>query len=506
MRDVSEALRAFREEVAILSDLAAAADLLSWDQDTYMPPGAAAGRGEQVATLHALRHARLTDPAYTALLDELEASGLDPAGSDHAMLREARRGARRAGRMPRRLVEELARRTASARVAWASARGEDRFDLFAPELAAVLELKREEADAIGGDQPGGRRYDALLDVYEPGATAASVKAVFEPLKEQQVALLAAIAARGVRPPDGMLHRVYPVDAQRRVCEAAAASFGYDFRHGRLDVTAHPFAINIGADDVRITTRYDERFLNSALFGTMHEAGHAMYEQGFAPEFHRTPLAQGASLGVHESQSRLWENLVGRSLPYWEGAFPALQAAFPEALGGEDVAGFYAAVNRVESSLIRVEADEVSYNLHILVRFELELALLDGDLAVSDLPGAWNDLYRSYLGITPPSDALGCLQDIHWSVGLVGYFPTYAIGNLVSAQLFAAARAALPDLDADVRSGDFAPLLGWLRSNVHRHGSRYLPAELIRRATGSELDSRHYVDYLTGKYGALYGLA
>lgn len=503
MRDVSEALRAFREEAAILSDLAAAADLLSWDQDTYMPPGAAAGRGEQEATLHALRHGRLTDPAYTGLLDELEASGLDPAGSDHAMVRVARRTASRAARMPRRLVEELARRTASARVAWARARSEDRFDVFAPELAAVLELKREEADAVGG---GGQRYDALLDEYEPGATAASLKAVFEPLKEEQVALLAAIAGSGVQLSDGVLHRAYPVDTQRRVCEATAASFGYDFRRGRLDVTAHPFAIGIGADDVRITTRYDERFLNPALFGTMHEAGHAMYEQGFAPEFHRTPLAHGASLGIHESQSRLWENLVGRSLPYWEGAFPALRAAFPEALGDEDVEGLYAAVNRVESSLIRVEADEVSYNLHILVRFELELALLDGDLAVKDLPAAWNDLYRSYLGITPPSDALGCLQDIHWAVGLVGYFPTYALGNLVSAQLFAAARAALPGLDAGVRSGDFAPLLGWLRSNVHRHGSRYLPAELIRRATGSELDSRHYVDYLKGKYGALYGLA
>ncbi|MBX3140885.1 MAG: carboxypeptidase M32 [Trueperaceae bacterium] len=503
MRDVSEALRAFRAEAAILSDLAAAADLLSWDQDTYMPPGAAAGRGEQEATLHALRHGRLTDPAYTGLLDELEASGLDPAGSDHAMVRVARRTASRAGRMPRRLVEELARRTASARVAWAKARSEDRFDLFAPELAAVLELKREEADAVGG---GGQRYDALLDEYEPGATAASLAAVFEPLKEEQVALLAAIAGSGVQLSDEMLRRAYPVDAQRRVCEATAASFGYDFRRGRLDVTAHPFAIGIGADDVRITTRYDERFLNPALFGTMHEAGHAMYEQGFAPEFHRTPLAHGASLGIHESQSRLWENLIGRSLPYWEGAFPALRAAFPEALGGEDVESLYAAVNRVESSLIRVEADEVSYNLHILVRFELELALLNGDLAVKDLPAAWNDLYRSYLGITPPSDALGCLQDIHWAVGLVGYFPTYALGNLVSAQLFAAARGALPELDADVRSGDFATLLGWLRSNVHRHGSRYLPAELIRRATGSELDSRHYVDYLKGKYGALYGLA
>lgn len=502
MRDVNDLLLRFRAEAAVQSDLAAAADLLSWDQDTYMPPGAAQGRGEQMATLHALRHARLTDPAYVDLLSELEASGLAREGVEHAMVREARHAADRALRLPRRLVEEMARRTSSARVAWSRARAEKRFETFAPELAAVLELKREEADAVG---QGGRRYDALLDEYEPGATVASLQAVFEPLKVEQVALLQAIRESGVQHADAPLRGDYPEDGQRRVCERVAASLGYDFEHGRLDVTAHPFAIAIGGDDVRITTRYDSRFLNTALFGTMHEAGHAMYEQGIAREHHRGPLAKGASLGFHESQSRLWENLVGRSLPYWEGAYPALQEAFPAQLGHVPLSEFYAALNRVESSLIRVEADEVSYNMHILVRFDLELALLEGGLDVADLPGAWNELYERYLGITPPSDDLGCLQDIHWSVGLVGYFPTYALGNLISAQLFAAAKAALPDLEESVRAGDFAPLLGWLRVSVHRHGARYRPHELLVRATGSALDASHYLAYLRRKYSALYGL-
>jgi carboxypeptidase Taq len=502
MSTLRELLERFKVEAGILSDLAATADLLSWDQDTYMPAGAASGRGQQLATVHSLLHARITDDRMLGLLAELEASDLDPRGADRAMVREARRAADRAKLMPARLVEELAKRTSSARVAWSQARSENRFELFAPELAEVFALKREEADAVGH---GGPRYDALLDEFEPGATAKGIKELFDPLRAEQVALLQSIAASGVQHSDAVLKRNYPVPAQRDLCHKTAASFGYDFEHGRLDETLHPFAIAIGAADVRITTRYDENFLNTALFGTMHEAGHAMYEQGIAREYQRTPLGHGASLGVHESQSRLWENLVGRSLPYWEGAFHALQAAFPSQLGGVALRDFYAAVNRVENSLIRVEADEVSYNLHILVRFELELALLDGDLAVADLPDAWNERYRDYLGITPPTDALGCLQDIHWAVGLIGYFPTYAIGNLVSAQLFETVRAATPTLDEDIRAGNFSGLLAWLRENVQRHGSRYRPDELLVAATGKGLTAAPYLAYLRGKYGDLYDL-
>ena len=501
MPDTDRLLAEFKLEMGILNDLGAAADLLSWDQDTYMPSGAAAGRGQQLATLHSIHHARLTSERVSDLLAALESAGLPADSPERAMVREARRHADRARSVPARLVEELARRSSSARVAWSRARAEDRFELFAPELAEMFALKREEADAVGG----GSRYDALLDEYEPGATAAGLAELFEPLRVEQVGLLEAIRASGVQHPAGMLERGYPVAAQRDLCLRTVAAFGYDLDRGRLDVTLHPFATTIGGDDVRITTRYDEHFLNTALFDAMHEAGHAMYEQGIDPAYHRTPLASGASLGVHESQSRLWENLVGRSLPYWQGAYPALQAAFPAQLGEVALADFYRAINRVEGSLIRVEADEVSYNLHVLVRFELELALLQGDLAVADLPGAWNELYGEYLGLAPASDADGCLQDIHWAAGLIGYFPTYALGNLMSAQLAAAARRAEPHLDEALSAGDFAPLLAWLRVNVHRHGCRYRPEELLAQATGSGLSAGPYMTYLREKYGELYSL-
>jgi len=501
MLGTDKLLGKFKLEMGVLGDLGAAADLLSWDQDTYMPPGAAEGRGQQLATLSSLRHARLTGEPLADLLDALEGADLPEGSVELAMVREARRQAERARAVPARLVEELARRSSSARVAWSRARAEDRFELFAPELAEMFALKREEADAVGG----GSRYDALLDEYEPGATATGLQTLFAPLRAEQVALLEAIRASGVQHPADMLERGYPVAAQRELCLRTVAGFGYDLERGRLDVTLHPFATAIGRDDVRITTRYDEHFLSTALFGAMHEAGHAMYEQGVDPALQRTSLGGGASLGVHESQSRLWENLVGRSLAYWEGAYPRLRSTFPAQLGGVGLDEFYRAVNRVEGSLIRVEADEVSYNLHVLVRFELELALLQGDLDVADLPGAWNELYLEYLGLAPASDADGCLQDIHWAAGLIGYFPTYALGNLMSAQLYAAAKRAEPHLDDAVRSGDFAPLLGWLRDNVHRHGSRYRPAELLERATGAGLSANAYMSYLTNKYAELYPL-
>lgn len=502
MPDTREAFDEFRREAALLHDLGKASALLGWDQDTYMPPGGAEGRGHVMATLSALHHERLTSPRMGELLAELEGSGLDPASPERAMVREARRAFDRATKLPRRLVEELARRSSSARQAWVRAREADDYALFEPELKAMLELKREEADAVGH---GGRRYDALLDQYEPGTTAAELEALFAPLRTRQAELLAAIGASGVRPDATMLALDYPEAEQHAYASAVAARLGYDFERGRLDETIHPFAESMGLGDVRITTRYVRDDLANGLFSVLHEVGHALYEQGIDPAFARTPLAHGASLGLHESQSRLWENLVGRSLAFWEGAYPGLQAAFPAQLAGVPLERFHAAVNRVEPSLVRTEADEVSYNVHVLVRFELELALLEGDLDTRDLPGAWNERYREYLGVTPPSDLLGCLQDIHWSVGLIGYFPTYALGNLMSVQLYEAAQAALGDLDAQLRVGELAPLLGWLREHVHRHGSRYQPQELLERATGARLDAEPYLAYLRRKFGALYGL-
>lgn len=496
-------LEEFLTEAAVLNDLGKAGSLLSWDQDTYMPEGGAGGRGRQLATLDSIRHARLTSPRMADLLQALEDADLPEDGAEAAMVREARRAFDRATKLPVRLVEELALRGSSARLAWVRAREADDYRLFQAELGHMIELKREEADAVGFTT---ERYDALLDEYEPGATAAEVRPLFAYLRDQQVALLARIGASGVQLSDQLLTRDYPKDRQVAYVKELAAAVGYDFRRGRLDESIHPFAESLGLSDVRITTRYDARNLASALFGVLHEVGHALYEQGIGARFDRTPLAHGAGLGVHESQSRLWENLVGRSLPFWEGAYPALQAAFPSQLGNAPLQEFYRAVNVARPSLIRTEADEVSYNLHVLVRFELETALLDGDLAAGDLPQAWNDLYRDYLGIVPPSDLQGCLQDIHWSIGLFGYFPTYALGNLMSVQLYQAAERQLGSLEGLIRAGDFAPLLDWLRENVHSHGSRYRPSQLLERATGAKLDARPYLAYLEEKFGRLYELA
>lgn len=495
-------LAEFLAEAAIIDDLSSVSGLLSWDQDTYMPPGGAEGRGHQMATVSSLRHARLTSDRMADLLSSLEAAGLPADSLEAAIVREGRRAFDRATKLPASLVEALARSGSSGRQAWVSAREASDFRLFEPELTRMIELKREEADAVGYTT---ERYDALLDEYEPGATAAEVRVTFQELRTQQVALLAAIGESPVRLASDLLEAGYAPAAQAAYVNALAATVGYDFHHGRLDETIHPFAESIGLNDVRITTRYDAGNLASALFGTLHEVGHALYEQGIHKSLARTPLAHGAGLGVHESQSRLWENLVGRSLPFWQGAFSSLQAAFPAQLGGAGVESFYQAVNVARPSLIRIEADEVSYNLHILVRFELETALLDGDLAVADLPHAWNERYREYLGVEPGSDVEGCLQDIHWSVGLFGYFPTYALGNIMSVQLHSVAERDLGDQDDAVRAGEFGPLLGWLREHVHQHGSRYTPAELLQRATGSPLDAAPYLAYLQRKFGALYDL-
>ncbi len=502
MPDTETAFQRFRQRMGVLRDLAQAAALLSWDQNTYMPDGAHEARGQQLATLEALAHERMTDPDLGGLIEELEGAGLPEDSAEAAMVRQARIEFDRATKLPADLVEALTRHTARARAVWARARHDDDFAAFAPELERMLELKRRQADALGyQDHP----YDALHDVFEPGSTAARVKAVFEPLRDATVELVRAIGESQVEVDDAPLRQAFDEALQERFALDTVRAFGYDLEHGRLDRTVHPFATSFSKYDVRITTRYQRSFLNTALFGTLHEAGHGMYEQGIADAYYRTPLEEAVSLGVHESQSRLWENLVGRGLPFWQGAYGRLQRTFPGQLGSVDLQAFYRAINRVHPSLVRVEADEVTYNLHIMIRFELELALLDGSLAVADLPAAWNERYRLYLGVTPPNDALGVLQDVHWSVGLLGYFPTYALGNLMSVQLFEAARAANPDLDDDLRAGRFGPLLGWLRENVHAHGSRYHPDALLQRATGSALDAAPYLRYLERKYGAIYRL-
>ena len=501
---MTDVLGQFKARMAQIKRLSEAAGLLGWDQQTYMPQGAAVGRGEQSATLNQFIHDMFVGAETETLLAQAErdTEGADPDSDEVRMVAAVRRDYNRETRLPSDLVADLSRHRAISHSIWVRARQESDFQAFAPALERMLDLTRKRAECLGYKE---HIYDALLDAYEPGMKQSDVARMFTDLKPALVALTHAIGSSAIPADDSLLHRSYPIDIQRKLTLSLAAEFGFDFKRGRQDEAAHPFCSGFNRDDVRITTRFDPTFLGQALYATLHETGHGLYEQGYPPEYDSTPLGASTSLGVHESQSRLWENLVGRSRPYCEYVFPKLQAAFPEALGGESADAFYRAVNVVRPSLVRVEADEVTYNLHIMLRFELECELLTGELAVKDLPTAWNARMQSYFGLTPPDDAHGVLQDVHWSEGLVGYFPTYALGNLVSGQLWSAIHAALPDIEGQIRRGQFADLLEWLRANVHRHGRKYLPAELVQRATNEALTSRYYLGYLTGKYGEIYGL-
>ena len=494
------ALEQLKQHFAVLDDLKQVSSLLSWDQNTYMPAGAAQARGQQQATMSLIMHQRITDPKVERWLGELETTELPE--TDAALVRLARREYDKATKLPADFLEAFAKQRSKAQQIWIEARQKNDFSIFSDDLKKVFDLSRQQAEYLGYDD---HPYDALHDQYEPGSSAQRVKNVFEPLRDETVKLVKAIQNSNVTIDDSVLRQTYDESLQEQFAVEVVKGFGYNFEHGRLDRTVHPFAQDIGKYDVRITTRYTRDFLSSALFGTMHEAGHAMYEQNIADAYYRTPIGASVSLGIHESQSRLWENLVGRSYGFWENAYPRLQELFPQQLKQVPLDDYYAAINTVNPSFIRVEADEVTYNLHVMIRFELELELLSGALLVKDLPEAWNAKYQEYLGITPPSDTLGCLQDVHWSFGLVGYFPTYALGNLMSVQLFEAAKAAHPGIEEDIRQGTFGTLLGWLRDNVHAHGSLYEPQVLLKRATGSELDAAPYVRYLNRKFGQLYNL-
>jgi carboxypeptidase Taq len=485
------------------SVLASCGSLLSWDESTYMPRQGSGYRGEQMGLLARLGHEMITAPVIGELLAKVESSELvrDPGSDAAANVREIRRTYDRAVKVPAELVEELARVTTRAQQAWRDARKASDFAAFRPHLETIVGLLRKKADAIGYRIS---RYDALLDEYEPGATAADITGVFAALRAELVPLIAAVAASGRKPNRDLLKREFPIDRQRLFGEGAAAAIGFDFDAGRLDETTHPFCSGIGPGDCRITTRYNAHHFNESFFGVLHEAGHGLYEQGLPSEHAGTPLGSACSLGIHESQSRLWENQVGRGRPFWEHFFPRAQQTFPS-LREASLDDWLFAINDVQPSYIRVEADEATYNLHIVLRFEIEQALLAGDLAVADVPGAWNEKFRQLLGLNVESDAQGCLQDIHWSLGGLGYFPTYTLGNLYAAQLMEAARRDLPGLDDDFRGGCFSRLKGWLNEKVHRPGQRYRAGELCRRVTGRPLDHRPLIAYLRHKYAPLYGL-
>ena len=484
--------------------LASCSSLLGWDERTHMPPQGAAHRSEQMALLARLAHEMLTAPEIGRLLREVEASsvGKDAESVEAANVREIRRVYDRAVKLPKSLVEEIARVTSRAEQVWQEARKANDFPRFRPWLEKVVHLKRQEAEAIGYPE---HPYDALLDEYEPGATTDEITRTFAALREELVPLVGAIGSSARRPRRDILEREYPLERQQVFGQAAAAAIGFDFQAGRLDVTTHPFCGTVGPGDVRITTRYDLRHFNDAFFGILHEAGHGLYEQGLPAEHFGTPAGSAASLGIHESQSRLWENLVGRSRPFWEHFFPRARQVFLDALRDVELDGFVFAINNVEPSFIRVEADEATYNMHIILRFELEQALLTGDLKAGDLPGAWNEKFQNSFRRTPPTDTQGCLQDVHWSMGGIGYFPTYTLGNMYAALLMEQARRDLGDLDQDFRRGDFSRLKGWLNEKVHRRGQRYRAGELCRRITGRPLSHRPLLAYLRNKYGPLYGL-
>lgn len=470
--------------------------LLDWDQQTYMPPGSAAARGEQMATLSRVIHDFATSDRLDVLLDASEDDGY--GGRLRAV---ARRDYDRARKLPGELVAELARTQSIARAAWQQARAASDWALFAPHVARIFELKRTAAEQYGYTE---HPYDALLEEYEPGMTVAQLRPLFTELKEGLVPLVQAVAARSLDTDAACLHQPYEHECQLAFGVELIQGLGFDMTRGRQDLTAHPFCTSFSPDDVRITTRVDPGFLSPALFGTLHETGHALYEQGIPAELAHTPLGHWASLGVHESQSRLWENLVGRSLPFWQRHYSDLQTTFPAQLGGTGLEIFYRAINAVRPSFIRVEADELTYNLHIFLRFGLELALLEGNLAVDELPAAWNEGMRDLLGITPPDDAQGVLQDVHWAIGLVGYFPTYTLGNVLSAQIWDAAQRD-PAIRSQTITGEYGNLLSWLREQIHRHGRIYQPNELAERATGQPLTAAPYLSYLRTKFAMLYGI-
>jgi carboxypeptidase Taq len=496
-------LQELKIRLAEIADLNHASALLGWDQQTYMPAAGAEDRGNQLATLGQIAHVKFVSDEIGKLLDDLQpyVSQLDPDSLDACLVKVTRRNFDKEIKVPTELVMEIAIVTTAAHEAWATARANNDFAHFQPHLEKVLDLARRYAGLFA---PYDHIYDPMVDIFEPGLKTADIKTIFNALRPQQVELIKKIASRP-QVDDSFLHLTYDEQKQWDFGVEIITKMGFDWNRGRQDKTLHPFTTTFGLGDVRITTRVYPNYISSALFSTMHEAGHAMYEMGSDPSLSRSPLQGGASSGIHESQSRMWENLVGRSYPFWQCFYPRLQEVFPSQLANVSLDAFYKGINKVQPSLIRVEADEATYNLHIMLRMELEIALMENSLAVRNLPEAWNTRFQEYLGITPHNDADGVLQDVHWSGGMIGYFPSYALGNLIGAQLWELINTDIPDLPAQIRRGEFAPWLAWLHEKVHKHGSKFEPQDLIQRVTGTKIDPAPYIRYLSQKYTEIYGL-
>lgn len=498
------------QSVAEINDVLSALSVLTWDARILMPAGGAATRGQQMATLTSIARRMILSAELKNALEgaEREIAG-EPDDSIRARtVQQVREAVEIFGRIPAKLVSRIAELKSTSQTVWGRARAENNFAMFQPYLEQMLELNRQLASAIGYSE---HPYDALLLQYEPGMTSRRLQSLLGELKTATLPMVRAIAEK--EPPRwDFLTRDYPEDQQRNFALSISQKFGYDLGRGRLDTSIHPFEISFTREDVRITTRYHRNFLPMCLFGVLHETGHGLYEQGASPEITRSALTTdflglyavaGTSFGTHESQSRLWENLVGRSRAFWQVHFADLQATFPQQLADVDAEQFYRAVNRVTPSLIRVEADELTYNFHIMLRVELEMALVEGSLKVADLPQAWNAKIKEYMGLEVDNDTRGVLQDIHWSTGYFGSFPTYTIGNVMSAQFFAAARTQVSGLTEALAQGEYGPLLEWLQQNIYQHGRRFSPQELLERSTGESLSVEPYLEYLKSKFGELY---
>lgn len=498
---MSETLEQLKEILGEVSDINHAASVLEWDEQVSMPPGGSEARGRQLATLGKIAHEKATSEEVGKLLDKLKSEFSGSDSDEAALVRVAARNYDKTMRVPASFVAERAVAASKAFEAWVEAKSKSDFSIFRPHLEKVVELVQRYVSFF---PPADHPYDVLLDDFEPGMKTAEVQEIFANLRPKQVDLLKRIAqVKQVK--DDFLHKKYNEKKLWDFSEKIIAEFGYDFSRGRQDKAPHPFETTFSVDDVRITNRYEADNPIATLFSAMHESGHAMYEQGVNPAYERTPLESGTSLAVHESQSRMWENLVGRSLPFWEHFYPEFKKVFASQLDGVSVKAFHKGINKVEPSLIRVNADEATYNMHIMLRLELEIGMVDGSIAVKDLPEIWNAKMQDYLGITPPNDAKGVLQDVHWSGGMIGYFSTYALGNIISAQLWEQINKDIHDLDEQIRKGEFSTLLGWLREKIHVHGHKYDPQDLMQRVTGSKIDSAAYVRYLTKKYTDIYGL-
>jgi carboxypeptidase Taq len=488
-----------------------AAALLSWDQETYMPAGGGEARAEQISTLQGIAHQKLVSPEIERLLttwvDSETGEIRDTPGEAwdepaRSLLREVWRDYSRAKKLPSDFVITLSRECSLAQQVWVEAKENQAFLQFLPNLRTVLSLKREEAEYLGyQDSP----YNALLDVYEPGSTIAALRPLFAQIKGRLVPLLKKIQQSAVQIDDGILFHTFDQARQLEFGRMVLIAMGYDFERGRLDLSAHPFTTSFHPTDVRVTTRVHEHDLQSCLFSCIHEGGHGLYDQGLDPRYFGTPLGDSVSLGIHESQSRMWENCVGRSRPFWRFFYPMLQQTFHHQLRALDVEQFYAAINRVKPSLIRVEADELTYNLHIMLRFEIEQDLIEGRTQPEDLPGIWNQKMEEYLGIVPSNDAEGVLQDVHWSFGAFGYFPTYTLGNLYSVQFYEQAKLEIPLLEDEIAAGQLMVLRRWLGQKIHRWGRMFTPDHLSRRVTGKSLDPEPFLSYVERKYGELYKL-